>query len=195
MSKTFSMPKVSLPKMNVSGKTILHNRFVLYFVFLVSLVNLFMFVVQSDFMYAVIFVLVGFLTSFFSKNMIVILCIALAITNILKYGVSIRTSEGFNDNGNDAEEEEEDTEETNEEEEEETDDAFTNKKEGFRSDDKKISDNKSDAQGIKEDYMKLMEVQKNIVDNMTKITEPLAQAEEIVDRMRAKQEKFKNKKK
>ena len=194
MSKTFSMPKVSLPKMNVSGKTILHNRFVLYFVFLVSLVNLFMFVVQSDFMYAVIFVLVGFLTSFFSKNMIVILCIALAITNILKYGVSIRTSEGFNDNDNEAEEEE-DTEETNEEEEEETDDAFTNKKEGFRSDDKKTTDNKSDSQGIKEDYMKLMEVQKNIVDNMTKITEPLAQAEEIVDRMRAKQEKFKNKKK
>jgi len=188
------MPKVSLPKMNVSGKTILHNRFVLYFVFLVSLVNLFMFVVQSDFMYAVIFVLVGFLTSFFSKNMIVILCIALAITNILKYGVSIRTSEGFNDNDNEAEEEE-DTEETNEEEEEETDDAFTNKKEGFRSDDKKTTDNKSDSQGIKEDYMKLMEVQKNIVDNMTKITEPLAQAEEIVDRMRAKQEKFKNKKK
>ena len=192
------MPKVSLPKMNVSGKTILHNRFVLYFVFLISLVNLFMFVVQSDFMYALIFVLVGFLTSFFSKNMIVILCIALVITNILKYGVSIRTSEGFNDNSNeDEEEEEEETEETNEEEEDETentDDAFTNKKEGFRSDDKKTSDNKSDAQGIKEDYMKLMEVQKNIVDNMTKITEPLAQAEEIVDRMRAKQEKFKNKK-
>jgi len=33
-----------------------------------------------------IFILVGFITSFFSKNMIVILCIALTITNILQFG-------------------------------------------------------------------------------------------------------------
>jgi hypothetical protein len=41
---------------------------------------------MGDYVYAVIFLLVGFLVSFFSKNMIVIMCFALAISYTLRYG-------------------------------------------------------------------------------------------------------------
>jgi len=73
--------------MKVSNKNaILHNKYVLYFIFIIALSNLLTLVYTYDYYSASIFVLIGFLTSFFSKNMIVILSIAIAFTNIIKYG-------------------------------------------------------------------------------------------------------------
>jgi len=77
---------------------ILHNRFILYLVLFVSLVNLLAFAVSGSYSFIIIFILVGYLTMFFSKNMMVILIIALAVTNILKYGTGIRLSENFESN-------------------------------------------------------------------------------------------------
>jgi ABC-type multidrug transport system fused ATPase/permease subunit len=74
---------------------IIHNRWVLYLVFFISLANLFYLSVEGDFITVSIFILVGFLTSFFSKNMLVIIFLGLVVSNILKYGTSI-TKEGFN---------------------------------------------------------------------------------------------------
>ena len=42
-----------------------------------------------------LFVLVGFLTAFFSKNMTVILLVAMILTNILRFGKDIRVKEGM----------------------------------------------------------------------------------------------------
>jgi hypothetical protein len=73
--------------MKVSNKNaILHNKYVLYLIFIIALCNLLTLVYTYDYYSASIFVLIGFLTSFFSKNMIVILFIAIAFTNIIKYG-------------------------------------------------------------------------------------------------------------
>jgi hypothetical protein len=73
--------------MKVSNKNaILHNKYVLYLIFIIALSNLLTLVYTYDYYSASIFVLIGFLTSFFSKNMIVILFIAIAFTNIIKYG-------------------------------------------------------------------------------------------------------------
>lgn len=74
---------------------ILHNRFILYFVLFISLVNLLALAVSGSYSFIIIFILVGYLTMYFSKNMMVILIIALAVTNILRYGTSIRVSENF----------------------------------------------------------------------------------------------------
>jgi flagellar biosynthesis GTPase FlhF len=75
--------------MKVSNKNaILHNKYVLYLIFIIALGNLLTLVYTYDYYSASIFVLIGFLTSFFSKNMIVILCIAIAFTNIIKYGAN-----------------------------------------------------------------------------------------------------------
>ena len=78
------------------NNAILHNRFVLYFIFFISLGNLFYLTMESDVFSILTFVLIGFITSFFSKNMIVILVIALAMTNVLKFGTNL-SHETFGD--------------------------------------------------------------------------------------------------
>ena len=65
---------------------ILHNRYVLYLIFIIALGNLLSLGYTRDYYSVSIFVLIGFITSFFSKNMIVILFIAVALSNIIKYG-------------------------------------------------------------------------------------------------------------
>ena len=77
-----------------NNNAIIHNKFVLYLVLIISLFNLFYLSVERDMVTIVIFILVGLLTSFFSKNMLVIMVIALTISSILKYGTRIRR-EGF----------------------------------------------------------------------------------------------------
>lgn len=65
---------------------LLHNRYVLYTVFLLSLINVLYFGYIEDMSSVTTFVLIGLLTSFFSKNMILILAAAIVFTNVLKMG-------------------------------------------------------------------------------------------------------------
>ncbi len=87
--------KIKNALMLKDAKTILHNRFILYFVLFLALSDISFLVMGSEFVLVSIFILSGFVTSFFSKNMIVIMCIALGITNILRYGTNINTQEGL----------------------------------------------------------------------------------------------------
>ena len=80
--------------MKDTGK-ILHNRFVLYFVLFLALADLLFLAMGREFVSVAVFILSGFVTSFFSKNMMVIMCVAMVITNILKYGTDIRMQEGL----------------------------------------------------------------------------------------------------
>lgn len=80
---------------NGNFSNLLKSRIVLYFLFVVSLVNLYTFISTGNGIYAAIFILVGFLTTFFSKNMIVVMIIALAVSNVLLYGKEIKVDEGF----------------------------------------------------------------------------------------------------
>ena len=75
---------------------LLHNKIFLYIVFAVSLANLLIWVVAGDIVNVILFMLVGFLTAFFSKNMIVILLFSLVISNIIKFGINIG-KEGFSE--------------------------------------------------------------------------------------------------
>jgi hypothetical protein len=77
---------------------LLESRVILYLFVIISAVNLYTNAVTGHSMYSVIFILVSFLTTFFSKNMIVVLCIGVAVSNILKYGTQIRVEEGFESN-------------------------------------------------------------------------------------------------
>jgi hypothetical protein len=77
-----------------TGK-ILHNRFVLYFVLFLALADLLFLAMGREFVSVSIFILSGFVTSFFSKNMMVVMCVAMVVTNILKYGTDIRIQEGL----------------------------------------------------------------------------------------------------
>lgn len=80
---------------NVSNnKSILYNQGVLYFIFILALGHLFYILTTNDFFTLSIFVIIGFLTSFFSKNMVVILSLAMAVSFIFKFGTKIQV-EGF----------------------------------------------------------------------------------------------------
>jgi hypothetical protein len=82
--------------LDTKNNAIIHNRFILYFIFFIALADLYYLTVAGDFVSVAVFILIGFLTSFFSKNMMIIFFIALTVTNILKYGTKIRQpSEGF----------------------------------------------------------------------------------------------------
>lgn len=77
-----------------NNNAIIHNKYILYIILFIALVDLHYLTVSGDFVSISIFILIGFLTTFFSKNMLVILFIAVTVTNILKYGSKIR-QEGF----------------------------------------------------------------------------------------------------
>jgi len=77
---------------NTNFRPLLQSRLILYVLFFFSVVTLLGYGMSGDFLFAVIFLIVGFLTSFFSKNMIVILFLALAVTQIIRQGAQPRVS-------------------------------------------------------------------------------------------------------
>lgn len=82
---------------------VLQNKFVLYFVFMLAVGNLFHFVFRQDLMSVGIFIAAGLLTSFFSKNMTVIMVIAMVVANIFQIG---KSRDGFAGNSTDEDDEE-----------------------------------------------------------------------------------------
>jgi hypothetical protein len=76
----------------------LYSRWVLYILFILAIGNIYYLLVYSDYFTLSAFILVAFLTTFFSKNMVVILCISLVISTITK---SVQVKEGLELSNND----------------------------------------------------------------------------------------------
>jgi len=105
----FKFPKFDkLLKMKYNFNPILHNQVVLYLFLFMTVVQIVIFVGNNDITSIVLMCLVGILASFFSKNMIVILCIVLTVTNLLKQGLKKIGYEGFEDKKDDADSNEDD---------------------------------------------------------------------------------------
>jgi hypothetical protein len=76
--------------------SIIHNRIVLYVIVFASLMNMTAYGLMGDIMTPLVFILVGVITAYYNKNMIVVLVVALAVSNVMKYGSQITMSlEGF----------------------------------------------------------------------------------------------------
>jgi FtsZ-interacting cell division protein ZipA len=101
----------------------------LYLVLFSAVFDLFYFYQKGDMYALTIFFIIGFLVSFFSKNMVVILILAIALTHLIRYGKDL--SEGFEDEEKEKEEafEEEEEKEGFEDEEKEKEEAFEEEKE------------------------------------------------------------------
>jgi hypothetical protein len=130
---------------------ILHNRTFLYIVFAFSLLNLYVFTVNREFVFITFFILFGFLTSFFSKNMVVILLLSAVLTNTIKYGSNLY--EGLEN-----EEEEENEGMENEDDDEENKDTV----ESMETNDSKDSKENKDT-----------DIQSQILSNIKKMNEYL----------------------
>ena len=81
---------MKIPK---SFSKMLENKYVLYFVLVVTLINLLGYMMLGNFNAIIFFILAAFLTSNFSKNMIVVLSIPLILTSVFMVGKAVK--EGF----------------------------------------------------------------------------------------------------
>jgi len=81
---------MKIPK---SFSKMLENKYVLYFVLFLTLINLLGYMMLGNFNAIIFFVLAAFLTSNFSKNMIVVLSVPLILTSIFMVGKAVK--EGF----------------------------------------------------------------------------------------------------
>jgi hypothetical protein len=82
------------------SKSWLYCRWVLYLLFVLAIGNIYYLIMHNDLFTLAIFILVAFLTTFFSKNMVVILCISLVISTIMK-SVQVKEGLGFELSDND----------------------------------------------------------------------------------------------
>lgn len=178
VSKTLNVGKI-----DTILKDLLHNRIVLYFVVIVVLFDLFYFAQIRDNTSIAVFILLAFITTFFSKNMIIVLCIALVVTHLLKFGVR-QVSEGFAEGAEGDEEKEEDRKEGLEEDEEEK------KREGLETEMKsnpKEKKEKKDAKEIseeekKEDFTEFQQVQDKILGGMKELDPLITKAEGFIEK-------------
>jgi len=70
-------------KMKMNVRSLLKDKNVLYVVLFLAVTNLFGYLLLQNFDAIVFFLVVGFLTSYFSKNMIVVMLVAMISTNFL----------------------------------------------------------------------------------------------------------------
>ena len=136
-------------------KSVLNNRFILYALSAIVLLDLFYLANSRSFNTIIIFILVGFLTSFFCKNMIVIMVVALFVAHILKNPRSVEGAENMN----------EEVEEKPEDEKKPEDENYENKEETEETEE-------PEDEKIKEELKEFATVQNEIIAGLTKL-EPL----------------------
>jgi len=141
----------------------LNNKWILYFVLFVSVVDLFNFYKIGDVTAIAIFIIVGFLTTYFSKNMLVILVISIAVTHIARYGNA--SLEGM-----DSKEEEEEEGMENKEE-EELDEGMENK------DEEELDEGMENKE--EEEVDEGLQNKKSAPDSLTKITKSLDEIKKV----------------
>ena len=184
--------KMMKPLKNFKLKSLLQNKFVLYVLVLIALLDILMLANGKDFNSVIVFVIVGFLTSFFSKNMIVILLTALLFTHVLKYVNSLVRKEGMEDkkekegmknkkNKKEGMENEEDedapvTEDNAEENKDEK------KEEKMGSKEEELLKKKQTYDELKNDFTEFQSIQKDILNNMKEIDPLLAKAETFINK-------------
>lgn len=84
------LPKISLPKIPKAVSKVLENKYVLYFVFFLALTNLFGYMILGNVHAIIFFILAGFVCTFFTKNMVLIISIPIVLTSVLMIGQKIK---------------------------------------------------------------------------------------------------------
>ena len=161
----------------------LTNKWFLYLVLFSAVFDLFYFYGKGDMYALTIFFIIGFLASFFSKNMVVILVLAIVLTHLIRYGKNL--SEGFEGEEEEEkegfDEEEDDKEGFNEGDEDDDKEGF----EGEEEDDKDGFEGEEEdkEEGFEEDEEKdssasaLAQNQQQLVESMKALEPMLAKAE------------------
>lgn len=139
--------------LNMNSKKILNNVALLYVVLIATISDLLYMVSLGSHFNVIIFILVAYVTSLFSKNMMVILIVALALTNMYDLGKKIVLKEGFED-------EDGDKDKTDDSDESKSDESNSDEdKENNNEDDSKTSETKDEK--MPEEFKKALEQMSN----------------------------------
>jgi hypothetical protein len=91
---------MKVPKISKTFAKVFENRYVLYFVFFLAILNLFGYLITGNFNAIAFFILVGYLVYNFTKNMIVVLTVPIVLSSIFMVGKKIH--ESFQDSSDSA---------------------------------------------------------------------------------------------
>jgi hypothetical protein len=201
---------LKLNKMKYNLDPILYNRAILYFISFLAVVDIVYFISTNDFYSLLTFVLIGILTTFFSKNMIVILVVSLSITHVVKYGNAAYVSEGFKEGTDESNDE---TDESKEEEDESTKTPTSNNDHTKDSKDAKTTTSKSGSskppksstsasttstdkeyEDLKKEQKNFENIGKDIMENVKKIEPLLDKAEAFINKYEGYKERMISKK-
>jgi len=105
-------------KLNKTVKKVLTNKYVLYVVLFLTITNILGYLMVKDFESLALFISLGLITSYFSKNMIIIMGVAMFGTNVVFASNKIR--EGFQEGNKGSKGESKEEEEKEEKEEKES---------------------------------------------------------------------------
>jgi len=165
---------------NFKVKSLLQNKFVLYVLVLVSLINILDLANKKDFNSVIVFAIVGFLISFFNKNMIVILLCALVFTRALKYVNKMVRKEGMENEKKEKKEEQENNKKKKDEDETEDDVDVSNEGMENEGEEETMAKKKETYDMLKKDFNEFQDIQKNILENMKEIDPLLEKAENFI---------------
>lgn len=179
-----------------TAKALIYNKFVLYFVFVVALLNLLFSATKRDYLFCAIFILTGFIVAFFNKNMTVILVCTIAIANIVSalVGGGKRQFEGMKDSIETEEpEEKEESFTLSPEKKEKSVDLSAESKApvpSSKSTDASVSDSiestsnkKRLVNQLKNEAQDLLEVQQKIIKGFEKIEPEMTRAEKLINQI------------
>jgi hypothetical protein len=168
-------------------KHFLHNYIVLYFIVFITFFNLVSYAIYGNYVTIAIFCMVAILTSFFSKNMIVIFVLGLVVANLLTLGPKAMQVEGMTGDSH--------QEDTFKEEESETDEDMksspklnvenpipsTEKKHESKMNLKQYRDRKKDFDFIKNKYSEVLKIQEKIMNNVGSLEGSMSDMDKMVD--------------
>ena len=172
--------------MKYNFNPILQNQFVLYLFLFMALVQIVIFVNNNDTTGIILMCLIGFLTSFFSKNMIVILCLALVVTSLLLKFLNKSAYEGFEEKKDKKDkkkdENKEETEEVEEEVEEEVAEEEDDAANSNEKSDKTKDEMKKQFEELKKQYPEFKAIQDDLINGILKIDPVLEKAEAFMNK-------------
>ena len=175
--------KKSFTKLQANNK-LLTNQYILYIMVVIAVFDIFNSAVNQDATSVILLFLIGFLTSFFSKNMIVVIFVAVVLSNVLKMLKRSNNMEGMKNNKKTKKNKKNDSEKNDdeEEEEEEEDETETLRNKGETMNEYTKRDTEMAVKNLEKDYPEFLKIQKEILENVEKMNPLLEKAETFVSK-------------
>ena len=166
------------------GDRILYSRVVLYFIIFITFFNLVGHSLYGDLMTPLIFILVAYITSCFSKNMIVVLSMGLAVSNVFKYGSrSMQIEEGM----------ENETDEGEPESADKTEKRIDTPKSDTKATKVDVKARKKDVDYIHQKYQDLLKLHDKVEDNVGSLEKTMKEMDTLIVDVKDNVETMQNK--